>query len=477
MPRERIPLGRNFGQGRSNAAGMSSLANIYGEEVRGEGRTDWVCYGMPGEALFATIGGGTVRGQIRANETNYTVIGTRLYSVNSAGVETDIGEIEGSESVDMFFNGVQLSVVAELKSYSYDTVTLGLSEISDPNFEQASGGDSLASYEIYAVKGTGRFRYRLVNTATFNADDFATAEAESDFLVAVRKAGNELALLGSTSTEWWYPTGLSSPGDAFARTSTAAASIGCLSRDSALVFDSGLTWVGRDGEAGGAGVYRAEGYTPRKISTPEIDNLIEQAATPSALSAISVQSRGHLFYFLTNPGEWTVYWDIATNKWGYRKSGEWSMGSDPLGGWDAVTFAVNGSKQIIGKSDGNLYELQPDTYTDLSGALVREVTSPQVHKDGRRAFVSCVELDVQAGVGLESGQGSAPLAMMCYSDDGGQNWTAPRSAPLGPIGQTKYRARWFACGSFRQRIYKFRCGDPVKFVALGAWHDLEVGAV
>ena len=153
MPRERIPLGRNFGQGRSNAAGMSSLANMYGEEVRGEGRTDWVCYGMPGEALFATIGGGTVRGQIRANETNYTVIGTRLYSVNSAGVETDIGEIEGSESVDMFFNGVQLSVVAELKSYSYDTVTLGLTEISDPNFEQASGGDSLASYEVYAVKG------------------------------------------------------------------------------------------------------------------------------------------------------------------------------------------------------------------------------------------------------------------------------------------------------------------------------------
>lgn len=476
MARERIPLGRNFGKGRSNAPGMASLANMYGEEVKGEGRTDWVCYGMPGEALFATVGG-TPRGQLRANETNYYCAGTRLYSVTSAGMTTDLGEIEGSARVDMFFNGVQLTIVAELKSYSFDTLTLGLSEIADPNFEQASGGDSVASYDCFAVKSSGRFRYRLVNSASFNANDFATAEAESDFLVAVRKTGNELALLGSTSVEWWYPTGLSSPGDAFAKTSTAAASIGCLSRDSALVFDSGLTWAGSDGKAGGAGVYRAEGYTPRKISTPQVDGYIESASDRSALTALSFQSRGHLFYCLTNPGEWTLYWDIATNQWGYRKSGSWSMGSDPLGGWDASTFAVNGAKQIIAKSDGNLYEIQPDTYTDLSGAVVREVTTPQIHKDGRRVFCSSVELDVEAGVGLVSGQGSAPLVMECHSDDGGKTWTSPRSAPLGPMGENKYRARWFAMGSFRQRIYKFRCGDPVKFVIVGAWHDINVGSV
>lgn len=474
--RERINLGKNFGKGRSNAPGMSSLANMYGEEVRNEGRTDWVCYGMPGEASFGTIGG-TPRGAIRANETNFVVHGTRLYSVNSAGVSTDIGEIEGSEPVDMCYNGQQLITTAELKSYSYDTVTLGLSEISDPNFEQASSCDSVSSYDLYSVKGTGRVRYRLVNTATFNANDFFTAEGESDNLVAVRKSGNTIAALGTTSVEWWYPTGLSSPGDSFARVSTEAASIGCLSRDSALVFDSGLTWAGRDGKAGGAGVYRAEGYTPRKISTPQVDTYLEEASNPASLRAISFQSRGHLFYCLTNPGEWTLTWDIATNQWGYRKSGEWSMGSDPLGGWDAVTFAINGTKQIIAKSDGNLYEIQPDTYTDLSGAMVREVTTPQIHKGGARVFCSCVELDVEAGVGLESGQGSAPLAMECHSDDGGKTWTQPRSAPLGPIGENKYRARWFAMGSFRQRIYKFRCGDPVKFVVVGAWHDINVGAV
>jgi hypothetical protein len=148
-----------------------------------------------------------------------------------------------------------------------------------------------------------------------------------------------------------------------------------------------------------------------------------------------------------------------------------------LGGWDASTFAVNGSKQTIGKSDGNLYELLPDTYTELGDAIVREVTTPQIHKAGRRVFCASVELDVQAGVGLVSGQGSAPLAMECHSDDGGQTWTSPRSASLGPIGENKYRAKWYAMGSFRQRIYKFRCSDPVKFVVVGAWHDINVGSV
>lgn len=476
MPRERLPLGRNFGKGRSNAAGMASLANMYGEEVKGEERTDWVCYNWPGEALFSTIGG-TPRGQIRAQEQNYAVMGTRLYKVGADGTTTDLGEIEGSALVDLFFNGAQLSIVAELKSYSYDVATLALSEIADPNFEQASGGDSVSSYDIFVVKGTGRFRYRLANSSSFNALDFATAEAESDNLVAARKVGNELALLGVTSTEWWYPTGLSSPGDAFARTSTAAASIGCISRDTALVFDSGLTWAGRDGKAGGRGVYRAEGYTPRKISTPQVDALLEAVATPTSLRAFSAQFRGHLFYVLTNPSEWTVYWDIATNKWGYLKSGSWSMGSDPMGGLDAITFAVNGSKQIIGKSDGNLYELKPDTYTDAAGnAVVREVTTPQFHKDGRRVFCSSVELDVEAGVGLENGQGSSPIVMEIHSDDGGKTWSTPRPAPLGPIGENKYRAKWNVMGSYRQRIYKFRCGDPVKFVPVGAWHDINVGA-
>jgi hypothetical protein len=470
-----LPLGRAFGKGRSTAAGMQSIVNMYAEAVQGEQRAEVVCYGTPGKAAFATVGGGTVRGSLTAAGVQYAVVGTRLKKIATDATVTDIGEIEGSAMVDMAFDGNQLTIVAELKTYEYDVISLVLREVSGGGFEQASACGALASYTGVTVKGTGRWRWRLTNDTSYGALDFATAEAESDNLVSIRKVGNEFALLGDTSVEWWYPTG--DPGaDAFARTSTAAASVGCLSRDSAIVLDTALTWVGRDGKAGGVSVYRAEGYSPRKISTPEVDLLLETTADLSKVHAFSHQTRGHLFYVLTAPNEWTVAWDIATGQWAPRKSGTWTMGAEPTGGWDAITMALNGSKQIVGASDGNFYELQADTYTEYGAGVVREVTTPQLHFGGRRAFCRRVEMDLEAGVGLTSGQGSDPKVMMCVSFDGGHTWTNPREAGMGAIGQYKWRAVWNVIGSFRQAIFKFRVSDPVKVVFLNAYADVKVGS-
>jgi hypothetical protein len=475
MPRVRIPFGRTFNKGRSNAAGMQSLVNLYGEPVDGEGRTDFVCYGTPARSLFATVGGGTVRGMITASDVHYAVVGTSLYKVNSDGTSSNLGTIEGALPVDMAYNSNQIDIVAEVKSYYYDVPSLTLTEHSGGGYEQATSCTSLASYSIIAVKDTGRFRWRLTNVFTFDALDFATAEAESDNLVAVRAVANDVALLGTKTTEWWGPTG-DSGANAFARTATASANIGCTSRDTALVVDSGLTWVGRDGKAGGVSVYRAEGYAPRKISPPEIDTLLEAVADLSTLKAFAYQQRGHLFYVLTLPDEWSVAWDISTNMWSYRKSGTWPMGEDPTGGWDAENFAINGTKQVVGSSDGNLYELLADSFTENTEGIVREATSTQISHDGKRAFMSRLELDIEAGVGLSSGQGSSPIVMESHSDDGGMTWSNPRNASMGQIGQYKYRAVWNAMGSYRNRIIKFRVSDPVKVVMLGAWADVRVGA-
>ena len=472
MGRITIPLGKSFGRGRSTAPGMASMVNMYSEPVVGEGRTDIALYGTPGKALFASIGT-TIRGQITASDVHYVVAGTRLYSVTSGGVTTDIGEIEGGLACDLSYNGNQIQIVADLKTYSYDTPSGVLSEETGGGFEQAISTASVASYSIVAVRNTGRFRWKLTNTATYDALDFATAEAESDKLVAVRKVGNEIALLGTATTEFWGPTG-DAGADAFARTATASASIGCVSRDSAITVDNALTWVGRDGRAGGVSVYRAEGYSPRKISTPQVDGYLETVADLTTIRAFSYQQRGHLFYILTAPNEWTLAWDVSTNLWSYRKSGTWSMGAEPLGGWDANTYTLNGSKQIVGASDGNLYELQADTLTENGTGIVREVTTPQISDSGRRMFMSRLELQIEAGVGLEDG--TAPIVMESHSDDGGKTWSDARNAGMGPIGENTWRAVWHAMGSFRQRIIKFRVSDSVDVVFLTAHADVTTGS-
>lgn len=471
MPRRPIALGLGFGVGRSSAAGMQHVSNMYVEQVEHEQRTKVVVYGGPGRALFSTIGGNP-RAQIRASEGNYSVNGTQLYSVASDGTSVALGEIEGANLCDLSYNGNQIDIVADNKTYSLDVPTQILTEVLDPAFEQACSVASLASHSVYAVKGTGRFRWRLTNATSFSGLDFATAEAESDQLVAIRKDGNTLVLGGTESTEWWYPTG-SSGAEAFAKVSTAAAGIGWVSRDTGVDVDDAPTWVGRSGKAGGVSVYRAQGFSPKKISTPEIDLMLERVAKAGGLTTLNAfpyQQAGHLFYVLNYPGEWTLAWDVLTNQWAYRKSGSWSMGSLPMGGWDATTFALNGSKQIVGSADGNLYELQIDTLTENSLPIVREATTPMLYHGGKQATMKMLEL------GVETGLGPSPIVYMSHSDDNGHSFSTPRAASLGPIGEHKYRAIWATVGSYRNRILKFR-GDgayPISFTDCHA--NIAVGA-
>lgn len=446
--------------------------NLYGEEVKREGRTKLALYSTCGRKAFATIGGGTVRGLINTSALTFAVVGTALYQINADGTTNNLGEIEGSALVDMAYNGQQVVIVAELKSYTYDVVTLTLAEISDSDFQQASSVCCLAQYAIFARKGTGEFAWSALFDATaYDPLDFSTAEAEPDNLVAIRRRGNEVALLGTQSTEFWGLTGDSN--SPFARVSVAAITIGCVARDSAVLVDSGLMWVGRDGISGGVSVYRAEGYIPKKISGPQEDILLEAVSDPSTLRAFAYQQAGHQYYVLTSPQEWTIAWDVASGQWAYRKTGNYTMGAEPMGGWDAICYALNGSKQIVGASDGNLYQLDLATLTDNAETLVREVTCPQLWHGGEYRTMDRLELELESGVGLISGQGSAPLIMESHSDDGGKNWSTPRTASLGVMGAGKTLVYWTRLGQYRNRIIKFRVTDPVTVALLGALAEVS----
>jgi hypothetical protein len=467
-----VPLGFPLGQGRSKAAGLQGLVNLYGENVQAEGRTQLALYATPGRKAFATIGGGAVRGQINTGSRAYAVIGTQLYLVNSDGTSSALGGIEGSAQVDMAYNGQQITIVAELKSYTYDVIGLTLAEIPDGDFVQASSCAALASYSIFARKGTGQFAWSsLLDATAYDPLDFATAESEPDNLLAVRRRGNELCLGGSNSTEFWGLTGDSNA--PFARVSTAAATIGWISRDSGCLVDNGLVWAGQDGLAGGRGVYRAEGYIPKKISTPQVDLLLEATNDPTELRAFAYQKAGHQFYVLTHPQEWTIAWDILTGQWSYRRTGDYTMGAEPTGGWNAVTFALNGSKQIVGSDDGNLYELDHATLTDAGSTLAREVTFPTLSFGGAFQSVDRFEVEIERGVGLVSGQGSAPLMMLSYSKNAGATWSAPRTASMGAMGQNSVRVFWTRCGRAKDFTPKLRVTDPVKTVIVSAFADVS----
>lgn len=455
---------------------MGGLVNCYAEPVQSEGRTGLVVYPMPGRVPFSTIGG-NFRGQLDFASYHVAVVDDRLYTVASDGTATDRGEIEGVSRSDLDYNGAQLFVQGETKSYAYVPSTSVLTEITDSDFLGASSCCSLNGYTITTVPNSDQFQWFALRDATsVDGLDFATAESNGDRNLAARVANKDLHLFGEKTVEFFYNSG--NPDQQFESKSVPPLEIGCLSRDSIVLMDTGFNWVGRDGKSGGIGVYRmVGGYQAKKISIPAVDRFLEEypEASRADIHAQGFQFHAHQFYALHLPGVMSLYYDQATGAWGYLKSGTYPITSDPLGGWDAIGFAVNNGKRIVGGSDGNLYELSGTTYTEDGEAMVREIITSQVSFSGsdRGAVIHRIGVDMEVGVGLATGQGSNPLMMAAISKNGGKTFRALGDRSIGLVGEYNKNVFWTRQGAANDLILKLRVTDPVPFNVFGAFADVE----
>ena len=90
-------------------------------------------------------------------------------------------------------------------------------------------------------------------------------------------------------------------------------------------------------------------------------------------------------------------------------------------------------------------------------------------------FHNQLEVEFEAGVGLATGQGSDPQAVLDWSDDGGHTWGNEHWVDIGEIGEYKARAVWRRLGRSRNRTYRLTVSDPVKVVILGATLEAMAG--
>ena len=121
-----------------------------------------------------------------------------------------------------------------------------------------------------------------------------------------------------------------------------------------------------------------------------------------------------------------------------------------------------------------MYALDLDCFDDDGDPLLALRSSPHVAEgDYHRIRFHGLQVDIEAGVGLNVGQGDDPQMMVRWSDDGGHTWSNQRTAPMGKIGQYRARARLRRLGSGRDRVFEISISDPVKRVILGASVDAE----
>ena len=101
--------------------------------------------------------------------------------------------------------------------------------------------------------------------------------------------------------------------------------------------------------------------------------------------------------------------------------------------------------------------------------------APHLVSDLQRQYFSEMQIQFQPGVGLQTGQGDNPQAMLRWSNDGGSTWSNEHWTSIGRVGRYQNRAIWRRLGWSRDRIYEVVVSDPIKAVIISANLKAEVG--
>jgi len=454
MPRVPMPIPARLGAVKSRFVSSQTIVNGYVEVSQQSGPA---IYGGPGLTLFATCGDGPIRGVLDFSGTLVVVSGQTLYTVTQTGAVAPIDTIGGTGAVVMAHNGAQVVIVADDANTSYVLDGATVSAITDPDFPIASSVDFIDQYFVFTRKGTQQFFVSaLADGTAYDATDVASAEAKPDNLLRVIVDNREVMLFGTKSGEGWYNAG---DADFPLARSTTFVEYGLVGRDAVAKADNTIFWLAADNT-----IRALRGGTPQVISDHAVSNTIETWADPSATRAFAFTFRGHTFFILRNP-DGCIAIDAATGLPFERRS----YGLDT---WRIVCTESIWGQTVLGDYEtGAIYLLDDDAHDENGTPLVREWTTATLSPSGTPFTLDEVEIELEAGVGLVSGQGENPVAWIQVSRDSGESYGSRIEREIGRRGERELRVVWEDFGQLPPHggVIKFGISDPVRMTVTRAW--------
>lgn len=443
----RFPLPIASTRLNSRPSSTADLINVYAEKLPPDAKSGVLLTRTPGVHAWTTVGNGPMHALFSAMGSAFAISGTKLYEVDENGNDTELGDIGTVGNIDIDSNGSALVVVNEPNAFYWDGTTFGQITDSDGTSRGFADVEFVDNWLLFREPNSGRFFAADLGSATsFDALNFATAEGFPDDLVGMKVDHRQVMLFGSESTELWGNSGVA--GFPFERAINGYLEIGCLNGRTIAKQDNSVFWLADDYT-----VRRLEGTTPQRVSSHSVEQSIVNATIASG-RAFAYSQDGHLFYVLTFP-EVTWVYDATTQEWHKRQS----YGEDY---WIAHCHAQAYGYELVGDATSNkVGYLDPQTYTEWGNTIVASWTYQPVYAEQRLAFHDRLEIVLETGVGLVTGQGSDPQMLLDYSNDGGQTWRTLPNRDIGPMGRYDTRVVWNRLGSSRQRVYRASVSDPI----------------
>lgn len=255
------------------------------------------------------------------------------------------------------------------------------------------------------------------------------------------------------------------------------------------LVDNTVFWIGED-ERGARQAWRANGYTPQRISTHAVEAALSSysEAQIASLVSYSYQDGGHLFWVLYIPNtDCSWVFDVAESLW--HKRAEWSTHNGTYGPHRSWNHFWAFGKHLVGDwKTGNLWEMKLayDTgagvyaFVTENGAIIRRLRrSPTIVNEMNWIQHADLTVDFMPGLGpqppLVDGDGNPrpPQAMLRWSDDRGSTWSNVHTVGVGLAGEYSHRSIWRRLGRSRYRVYELTFTDPIPVAIVDAYLDLD----
>jgi hypothetical protein len=422
-----FPLSSSPGKVPHESAGR--LINAYWEPLAAGARAPRVWRRAPGLRAWATTGLTGPRGSLLVGATLYAAFAGNVSRFDAAGTRTTVGSLAGTAKVFWarnLKNPTPDVVVVDPDNGAFLVTPSNVTSYPDADLPAVNSVCFIDGYFMFTT-GDGRCFASALNDTAINPSTFITAEGKPDGLLRA-VAFTDLYLAGSDSIEVWHDTAEPAPAFPFSR--LAVIRKGVIGRYAISGFenglDDGILFVGSDKV-----VYALEGYTPRPISTPDVNravgDFIESGGDPSAIAMFPYVVGGHRCVVMWSPA-WAWVFDLDTVSWFERQS--YLSAS-----WRA-TGSVNAFNRWIAgdAATGNLVEISDYARDELGDPLMWTVESGPVSAFPNRIAVAQASFDMSQGVGLATGADpmqTDPSVAISHSDDGGVSWSPPRIRKLG----------------------------------------------
>jgi Phage stabilisation protein len=456
-----VPLFGIGNQGRSLNVDAQQRTNLYIEVNTSPEKNILTMYPTAGLTTFVNLGSTPVRGLYERGSVMFAVHKNNFYGIANNGTTGILGTLSTySGRVSITDNGSQILIVDGQFGYIFNLTTLVFTKITAPGFVAGDTCTYINSRFIVHNVNSGQFSISgQYDGLTWDALDFANAEADPDLLVRVIADSGLLMLFGDKTIEPWGDSGaLDFP---FARVGGGAIEWGLAARWSLCKFMDSLIFL-RKNRLGQVQVCVHQAGAAQAISTLEMDNTIGRYASTSDATAFAYMLSGHPFYQINFPSVGMSWlFDGQSKSWSRLVSGSGRHRGE-------LHTQYLGKNYVADYENGKIYRLDENVYTDDGEPIPREFISRHVGA-GDYSTMSSLWLEMESGVGDQMGQGYDPQIMMQISKDGGRIYGAESWRSFGKAGEYLRRAKWLRLGRARDWVFKFRITDPVKTVITQAW--------